>query len=280
MLPFIKDKSQGAYFMKKLLLATLSLVGCAILFVGCASISAQTVATPTTLKIGIEENFASVTFYEKNQPVGFGVDLTKEISRRLEIEPEFVVIDSEDSQQALEDGEIDCILTYPEKSAASDIIASPSYLTSDQVILCLQESQILDLVDLNDRNLGVKEDSAGEYAIEESSMFRSSLNQVISYSDFEDARLALNNGDVDAVVMDLTCAKYYEKMYPDQYSILSKADQNSPEVLATENYSIAFRAEDENLAAQIEKALTTISQDGTLVSFSEKWFEEDLTQME
>ena len=60
----------------------------------------------------------------------------------------------------------------------------------------------------------------------------------------------------------------------------SKADQNSPEVLATENYSIAFRAEDENLAAQIEKALTTISQDGTLASFSEKWFEEDLTQME
>ena len=276
--------------MKKLLIVAVLLCFSAMCF-GCTTIYAQGVSAATdsswkavensgVLKIGIDENFAPISYYnESDQPMGYGVDMASEVCRRLGVEAEFVSVTFGEAKDSLKEGAIDCIWSSNSctELEADSTNQSFSYLKGSQVLLCLSESSAQTLVDLKGQRIGAKSGSIGEMALEKSTAFKSSLQSVGSYQDYSEAKKSLDGKKISAIVVDSFVAEYYQKQQPGLYTVLTKENGNTPEVLETGDYCVEFRPRDDTLAVKIEETLNKMAEDGTLSTLSKKWFSEDLS---
>lgn len=275
--------------MRKILI--LLLILCCILGTACSSSSAPSAAATDPawssveaskkLVIGIEESFYPMTYVNENgTPAGFGVDVATEACRRLGITAEFKPIVWSEAQEALENGEIDCIWTSCIAVVSSQDPAPPhtaGYLSGSQVVLCLTESGAQNLADLKGQRIGVKENSCGELALEQSTAFRDSLASVNAYDNYETAKQSLDNKKISAVVMDYAAARYYQEQQPGIYTILSKNGGSEPEVLSNDEYCVSFREDEVSLSLKIEEALMAMRSDGTMDTYQKKWFGADLS---
>lgn len=263
------------------------LILCCVLAAGCSSVSIQSasaaadpswndVKTANKLVIGIEESFYPMTYTNENgNPAGFGVDVATEVCRRLGIAAEFEPVIWSEAQDALDGGEIDCIWTSCSAVVSVQDPAYPhtgGYLAGSQAVLCLTESGAQNLADLKGQRIGVKRNSCGEQALEQSTAFRDSLASVNAYDDYESAKQSLDNKKISAVVMDYAAARYYQNQQPGIYTILSKNGGEEPEVLATDEYCVSFRQGAESLSLKIEETLAAMRNDGTLDTYQKKWF--------
>ncbi len=255
-------------------------------FSGCASgtsgssqgsqdSSWEQVASDGTLQIGIDEAFYPMSYNKDDgTPTGFFIDIATEACRRLEVEPEFIPIVWEDAGEMLSSGEIDCI--WGDCSAASDakteeLSYSEPFLQGSQVVVCLSETGIRNLADLSGQRIGARKSSCGLLALEESTAFRNSLASVSVYDSYDDAKTALDNKKISAVVMGYAAAQYYQNEQPDTYTVLER-ENGSAEVLAEDSYCVSFLADAEALNAKVQGVLRAMKDDGTLDTYSAKWF--------
>lgn len=231
------------------------------------------------LVVGVEANFAPLSFEEKGEPDGFGPELAKNTTKKLGIAVEFITLPPEELDKALEDKKIDCIWSsYSRGSQRTDTDnLSFAYLTSNQVILCLKDNTAQNLADLKDQRVGVKQNSGGQKALENSTAFKDCLESIGEYEDFEEAKTSLDNKKISAVVMDEFSAAHYVQQNPDQYKLLGQAQGKTPELLETGEYCVKFRTGDGSLALKVEEAIMDLVKDGELSAMSQRWFNQDLS---
>ncbi len=75
---------------------------------------------------------------------------------------------------------------------------------------------------------------------------------------------------LDAVFLDSVFAYYFIAENEKEYYIL-------PNVLATEDFAVGFRGEDQALRDKVQEILSEMRADGTLSDISTKWFGSDVT---
>ena len=276
--------------MKKTISALLLVCTVCSAFWGCAAKSQSassssdkswdTVRAARKLVVGVESNFAPISFYDENQKLsGFGVETATEVGKDLSVTVEFKPVPLAQAETALESREIDCFWSDYQKTAQNDQTAdfSFSYMKSGQVILCPAKAAVQNLADLKNQRIGVKDGSGGQQAIEDSTAFKECLAGVVTYKDYAEAKTSLDNKKISAVVMDQVAAEYYVKNQPDAYRILGKSENQPPQFLETGDYCVAFRSGDESLALKVKEQLSELAADGTLSKLSKKWFGSDLT---
>lgn len=257
--------------MKKLLTLVMTLIMAVMMVAGCGSDG------PKKMVIGLDDNFAPMGYRnEKNEIVGMDIDLAREACKRLNIEVEFKPIDWGAKEAELKSKRIDaiwnCFTVNPEREKTYGL--SKPYINNSQLVVTRAGSDIKTIADLKGKVVAVQDDSTGSYLLElpENKALKDGLKDYRKYPDFAAIYMELDNGRVDAAIVDAVLARgYYDKLKPGQYAILD-------ETMGDEVVAIAFRKDDKEFLARIDKVMDEMKKDGTCKKISEKWMGADITK--
>jgi len=224
------------------------------------------------ITIGIDDAFPPLEFRdEKNNLVGYDIDLAAEAAKRLGIQVEWIPTDWNGVILALNSGKFDIIWSGMSmtKERAQQVDFSPAYLNESQVIVVRgDEESIKTKDDLKGKVVGTQLGSTSE----EAAKTLEGIKELKKYSKFTEAFLDLANKRVDAIVVDELVGRYYMTKRPGQFKVLFP--------LVKEPVGIAFRKQDKALREAITKVLKEMKEDGTMAKISQKWFGEDISVFE
>ncbi|MBN1635042.1 MAG: amino acid ABC transporter substrate-binding protein [Deltaproteobacteria bacterium] len=225
------------------------------------------------LTIGIDDAFPPMEFRdEKNELVGFDIDASRELGKRLGIKIKHIPTAWEGVVMALKVGKFDCIWSgmsiTPERE--KEIAFSNPYIMEKQIMVISGNNDTIKSVnDLSESNvIGVQAGSTSEEAL---SKLNKNFKEVKRYKNNTSAFMDLKIGRTDGVAVDELVGRYYLSQRPGEYKVL-------PEALTSEPIGIGFRKDDEALRLKIQETLNAMFADGTMRKISIKWFGDDITE--
>lgn len=224
--------------------------------------------------LGLDASFPPMGFTnEKNEIVGYDIDLAKEVCERMGVELKIQPINWDSKQQELDTKNIDCIwngFTVDEERKKS-MTVSDAYMENHQVLVVKADSSYETKEDLAGKVVELQKGSTAAAALdsEENKEFKDSLADTILIADNVKAMMDLGTG-CDAVLMDEVVANYYLAQNEGKYRILE-------EPLSNEEYVIGFRKGEEALKDEVENQLKAMVADGTMSEIDNKWFGKDVS---
>ncbi len=193
--------------------------------------------------------------------IGFEVDLKDALAKELGRRIEFVQYDFKSLTSGLQRGDFDFAMNgvedTPDRRKALRF-SRPYYVYSLQLVARKDETRFGSLEECKMLHgvVGTLEDTAAERLLDQMGIAKRVYgNQVEPYTD-------LKLGRLDAVLLDLPIAAYYAQ--PDE-----KLKYVGP-AIAPGEYVIAFRKDQEPLAAQFDAALDRLIQKGELRTHLQK----------
>jgi polar amino acid transport system substrate-binding protein len=234
--------------------------------------SAVPAAVSAKIVIGLDDNFPPMGFRdEKNQLVGFDIDLAREAAKHLGTQVEFKPIDWGAKEAELNGHRVDALwngLTITDERKKNIAFTTP-YLENRQIIVVTSDSPIKTKADLAGKTVGVQDGSTAVDAVERDTATAKSLKELKKFGDNVTALMDMKTGRLDAVVVDEVVGRYYLTKKPDEYRVL---DDN----FGTEEYGVGVRKDDTALLGSLQNALTQMKQDGAAAAISAKWFGKDI----
>lgn len=115
--------------------------------------------------------------------------------------------------------------------------------------------------------VGLQAQSSASNALNNSEI----ASEIKDITEFKTNVLALqdlDNGRIDAVVIDEVVIDYYMTLKPDTYKVLEES-------LAPELYAVGVKKGNNELLEKVQKAMDEIIKNGTAAEISEKWFGEN-----
>ncbi len=222
--------------------------------------------------VGLDDNFPPMGFRdEKNEIVGFDIDLAKEAGKRLNAEVTFKPIDWNAKEAELNGKRVDVLwngLTITEERKANILFTTP-YLENRQIVIVLDKSPIKAKADLAGKVVGVQQGSSAVDAIKKDEATAKSLKELKEFGDNVAALMDVSAGRLDALVVDEVVGRYYTAKKPGEYRVLE-------DNFGTEDYGVGTRKEDTELMAKLQKALDDMKADGSAAAISTKWFGKDI----
>lgn len=239
-----------------------------------ASAAAPATAQTRKIVIGLDDNFPPMGFRdEKNQLVGFDIDLAREAAKRLGMEVEFKPIDWSAKEAELNGKRVDVLwngLTITEERKKNINFTQP-YMANHQIILVAANSPIQTKADLAGRVVGAQEGSSAVDAIKKEADVFSSFKELKTFGDNVTALMDLSAGRLEAVVMDEVVGRYLSEKRAGEFRVLQ-------DNFGTEDYGVGVRLDDDELRKQIDKTLDDMKKDGTAARISQQWFGADVTK--
>jgi len=194
--------------------------------------------------------------------IGFEVDIAQALEKQLGRRIEFVQYDFKSLVSGLQRGDFDFAMNglevTPDRIKALRF-TRPYYIYTLQLVTRVDDNRFQNLDDCKRREavVGTLEDTAAERLLDQMAIAKKVYgNQVEPYLDLE-------LGRIDAVLLDLPIAIYYAQPNP-KLKFVGKP-------LGSGYYAIAFRKDQEDLAARFDKAMTQLIQNGELRRIYEKW---------
>lgn len=228
------------------------------------------------LILGLDDAFPPMGFKNEDlEIVGFDIDVAKEVCKRMGVELKLQPISWDAKEQELATRNIDCIwngMSY-NKDRAKTMTLSVTYMKNTQVAVVLADSSINTLDDLAGKTVVIQNGSTAADAMDANPDFTNSLKKLVKVDDNIQALMDLKVAGSDAVVMDEVVARYYAHQEEGVYRVLD-------EVLADEEYVIGFRKGENALCEEIERHLSEMKADGTLVTIANTWFGKDITTIQ
>jgi polar amino acid transport system substrate-binding protein len=267
--------------MKKVVVALLCVLVVAGMFSACpkkdevlgGDNSLQVILDKQRLVMGLDDSFPPMGFRnDKNEIVGYDVDLAKEVAKRMGVELVLQPIDWNAKEQELNTGEIDCIwngFTITEERK-QNVLFTPPYLRNAQVIVVKGDSPVNTIGDLAGKTVGTQAGSSSIEAIDGAPEFKASLKEVVQVKDFLTALMDLDVGGVDAVVIDLVVANDNINRSGKDFRILEDR-------LDEEEFGIGFRLSDKALCEKVWEILLEMAKDGTVTEIATEWLGADIS---
>ena len=235
--------------------------------------SLQNIMDKKKLVMGLDDSFPPMGFRnERNEIVGYDVDLAKEVARRIGVELVLQPIDWAAKEQELNTFQIDCIwngFTITEERK-KNVLYTPPYLKNAQVIVVKGNSPVNNLRDLTGKTAGTQAGSSSVEAIDDTPAFKASLKEVVMYPDFLTALMDLDVGGIDAVVIDLVVANDNINRSGKPFRILN-------ETLEDEEFGIGFRLGEQALVDKVWSTLLEMARDGTVAKIATQWLGADIS---
>ncbi len=223
--------------------------------------------------VGLDDAFPPMGFRdEKNEVVGFDIDLAKEAAKRMGVEVKFQPISWDAKNEELDSGNIDAIwngLTITEERKKEMLFTSP-YIQDKQIIVVLPDSDIKTKADLAGKKIGIQAASSAIDAVEADKATYDVIKDKLLEFDTNDMALRdLKGGGLQAVIVDEVVGRYYISKHPNEYRVLE-------DNFGVEDFGVGLRKGDKTFHAELEKALNAMKADGAAANISNKWFGEDI----
>ncbi len=227
------------------------------------------------LVVGLDDHYAPLGFRnDKNELVGFDIDLAKETARRMGVEFKFRPIDWDNKREEITSGNVDmlwngCDITDDRKEY---MIYSKPYLDNRQVLLVRRgnDLNIRTAGDLTGKVVGTQAGSSSENYVNDTPNFKSTFAAFKTYRNFKDAFAELDSGAVDVLICDEIAARYEISRIPPKFEVIEVTIGPACEI------GIGFRKDDVELRDRVQKAFDSMVADGTAKKISEQWFQADL----
>ena len=246
-----------------LLLVVLMLTGCGNSHIG------------RKLVIGIDDDFAPLSFHnERNELVGFDIDLSKEACRRMGVTAEFKPIDWDNKKAEITSGGVDLIwngLDITDERKEYMLFSKP-YMDDRQVLLLKHgvDLKIYSEYDLASKIVGTQAGSISDDYINQNTELKDSLEDYRSYEKFGEAVEALKRGEIEVVICDELIARYEMNTHPDELTMLNVR------IGVISETGIGFAKNNAKLRDEVQAVFDEMIKDGTAQDISEKWFQADL----
>jgi polar amino acid transport system substrate-binding protein len=217
------------------------------------------------LKWGADaEGGAPYVFPDPQQPehlIGFEVEIADALAQKLGVRAEMVQNQWDSLVPGLQRGNFDIVLNgleITDEHRAQIAMSMPYYVYSQQIITRQDNHSLTNLAALKGRAVGTLSGTVAQRLLEQATNVdvRVYPGQVEPFRD-------LNNGRIDAVMLDLPIAVYYLTKEPNL--------KRSGESFAPGYYGIGVRKDDETLLAALNKALADLQADGTLEKIYRRW---------
>lgn len=262
--------------MKKIFALCMMLVLAVTALAGCGSNSAQKEESKKIV-VGLDDSFPPMGFKdEKNEIVGFDIDLAKEVAKRLGREVEFKAIDWNSKEAELKSGRVDILwngLDITDKRKENMLFSEP-YMDNRQIVFVAKNGKVsvAGEADLAGKTIGTQSGGTTEEYFENKLELKASMKEVKYYPDYINAFMDLENGRLDAVVGDEIIGRYYISKHPDEIQAIDTV------IGTVSQFGIAFRKDDQKLRDEVQKVFDEMKADGTVAKISEKWFAKDITK--
>ena len=261
--------------MKKLTAVLLLTVGAMLAACGKQEPAAQAVAESapppaaiTKIVVGLDDNFPPMGFRdEKNELVGFDIDMAREAGKRMGVQVEFKPIDWSAKEAELAGKRVDALwngLTITDERKKNIDFTAP-YMENHQIVVVAANSPIKTKADLAGKVVGAQEGSSAVDAIKKEEAVYKSFKELKTFGDNVTALMDLTTGRLDAVVVDEVVGRYYVAKKPDVYAVLD-------DHFGTEDYGVGLRKDDTDLHGKLDKALADMKADGVAAKIAEQWF--------
>ena len=196
---------------------------------------------------------------------GIDVDTAKAIAEKLGLELQIDDMDFDAALLSVQQGKADIVMAgvtvTDERKAVMDF--SDSYATGIQSIIVPEGSDITSPDDLAGKKIGTQRGTTGYIYCSDDF----GDENVVAYDDGLTAVQALNNGQVDAVVIDNAPAQEFVAANPG-LKVLETS-------YAEEDYAIGMNKDNTALVEAVNAALEELKADGTLQSIVDKYITAD-----
>ena len=204
---------------------------------------------------------------ESNQPVGFDIDLVREIGKHLGVPVELVAVTSPTRIPMLVSGNVDLVAASmtrtPEREQAIDF--SITYYTGAQSLLVPSSSKITGVQDLAGKPVAVQQGTT----LEKNLAAAAPKAEIVAFKDYNSAWLALRQGRVDALTGSLNILQGFAKDNPG-FKIAG-----SP--FSVEPFGIGMRKGATSLREAVNLTLHDLWTSGAYTALYRKWFGSDPT---
>jgi len=225
----------------------------------------QRVQRDGVLKWGADaEGGAPYVFPDPRQPehlIGFEVEIADALASKLGVRSQTVQNQWDGLVPALQRGNFDIVLNgleITDEHRQQIALSRPYYVYSQQIITRKDNNGLTNLPSLKGHAVGTLSGTVAQRIMEQAGGI-----DVRVYPGQAEPFRDLNNGRIEAVMLDLPIAVYY----------LTKEPQlkRSGEPFAPGYYGIGMRREDKTLLLAIDKAIAELQADGTLENIYRKW---------
>ena len=233
-------------------------------------LSTAAMAETTPFKMGLDPEFPPFTYLgEDGEYTGFDIEIAQLVCDNLGWELVPTPVNWDNKLIQLNAGEVDCIwsgLTIDNIPADEYTLSAP-YIDNTQVIVTLADSGITTLADLAGKIVGVQNGTSAQDLLTDGD--QAELGATFAQLPARpgaDGAADLQGGAVDAVAIDISIATNLINASddPSKFAILE-------EPIASEQYGICFRKADEDMCLQVQRALTTLVEEGTYLEVAEKY---------
>jgi len=250
----------------------LGVIICALIFVAGlygAAFAADTldaVKKKGVLVAGVKDSTPGFGFIDEKprEIVGYDVDFVKAIANKLGVKLELKPVTSSTRMPQLTEGNIDIIAATmtntPERAQQIDF--SYTYFMTGQKFI-VKKGSVKTLADLDGKRIGTAKGSTSE----QNAAKALPKATILSFDDYPQALLALQQGKVFAVTTDESILANLLANAP------NKAQYEIPNIqISDEPYGLGMRKGDKNLVDFVNKTLLDMEKSGEAKKIFDKWF--------
>ncbi|PSP77029.1 basic amino acid ABC transporter substrate-binding protein [Halobacteriales archaeon QS_1_68_20] len=218
---------------------------------------------------GTASGFPPFEFTENGELVGFDVDLAEEVIDRAGYEVgDWVDVEFDTLIPSLNEGDIDLVaaaMTITEDRDETIDFSDP-YYEANQAVLVQEGGDFnpSSVEDLEGNRVGAQSGTTGEDEVQ--ALIDEGIVSESDYRQYDNYTLAvqdLENGNVDAIVIDIPVANNFAD---------SRSVEIAFEIETGEEYGLGMREDDDRLS-DVNDALAEIEEDGTYDDLVSEWFE-------
>jgi len=216
------------------------------------------------LVVLMDATFAPMEFKDEQGKIsGFDVDIATAFAKSLGVQPEFTNVNWDGIFAALQQGKGDVVLssvTITDERKKTMAFSEPYYLAGQIISIPASTTDIKGPDDLKGKVVAVQIDTTGQEAAEKID----GIKEIRKFDGGAETMLAVEQGKVDASILDSVVALHFIKDHP-------KVKAADPKPFTSEPYGAAFQKDASDLVKAFNDFIAQAKKDGTYDQLTAKW---------
>ncbi|WP_375765505.1 ABC transporter substrate-binding protein/permease [Archangium gephyra] len=223
------------------------------------------------LRVAIDATYPPMEFLENGQPVGFDVELARELARRLGVTAQFIVMDWDGILAGLTSGRYDIIVSSmnitPARAQQVDFV---EYARMSQVFVTTRGRSFRTEAQLAGQRVAVQTNTTSQRWVQQLVQRGVAVREIRPFPGATECFAAVQSGQADVIVIDEPVGRFFAQR-DDHFVITGQA-------LEPEPIGIAINKQEPELTGAIRRAFEDFQRTGGLKRLSAHWFGGELGQ--